>query len=461
MNPMRRVRAGSALLAVILSVSPVAAQHFPDDAGLRGIIEARVDEGRATGIVVGVLEADGTRRIVAYGESGPGAQPLGPQSVFEIGSISKAFTGILLAEMAARGEVRLEAPVQSYAHEGVTIPGRGGRDITFIDLATHRSSLPRLPANMRPADGANPYADYTVEQMHEFLTGYSLTRDIGEQYEYSNLAVGLLGHLLAAAAEMEYEDLVRERILDPLGMSMSGITLTPEMEEWLAIGHSEGRPVSNWDIPTLAGAGALRSNAEDMLTFLEANVGEPATDLERAMRVSHAPIMEAGGGNEVGLNWHVLSLGEDRVVWHNGGTGGYRTFAGFDPDRGVAVVVLTNSIEGADDIGFHLLNERVPLSDVSGAGTDRVEVEVGREIMARYVGVYELTPQFKITVTLEENGLNVQATGQPKFRVYPESETKFFLKVVEAQVSFVVEDGEVTFLILHQGGIDQRAKKTG
>ncbi|MFV1988562.1 MAG: serine hydrolase [Gemmatimonadota bacterium] len=444
---------------VFAGAMPLAGQHFPDDAALMEIIETRVEEGRATGIVLGVLEADGTRRIVAYGDAGPGARPLGPESVFEIGSITKVFTGILLADMAERGEVRVESPISAYAHEGVTIPSRNGREITFIDLTTHRSSLPRLPDNMSPADGTNPYADYTVDQLHEFLSGYELTRDIGSQYEYSNLAVGLMGHLLAYTAGMDYEALVRQRILDPLGMDMTGIELSPEMREWLVVGHSEGRPVSMWDLPTLAGAGALRSNANDMLTFLDANIGEPAGDLERAMRVSHAAIIEAGGGNDIGFNWHILSVGDDRVVWHNGGTGGYRTFVGFEPQREIGVVVLTNSTEGADDIGFHLLNDQIPLAAAPDPSEEPVEVEVSRAILERYVGVYEIIPEFQLTVTLEDDGLVVQATGQGEFRIYAESDTEFFLRVVEARISFVVEDGDVTALVLHQGGVDQTGRK--
>jgi len=448
-----------AAVAVLAGTLPLSCQHFPDDDRLTEIIKTRVDEGRATGIVVGVLEADGTRRIVAYGEAGPGARPLGPESVFEIGSITKVFTGILLADMAERGEVRVESPISVYAHEGVTIPSRDGREITFIDLTTHRSSLPRLPANMSPADGTNPYADYTVDQMHEFLSGYDLTRDIGSQYEYSNLAVGLMGHLLAHTADMEYEALVRERILDPLGMDMTAIELTPDMREWLVLGHAEGRPVSNWDLPTLAGAGALRSNTNDMLTFLEANIGPPTNDLERAMRVSHAGIMEAGGGNDIGFNWHILSVQDDHVVWHNGGTGGYRTFVGFDPEKEVGVVVLTNSTASADDIGFHLLNDQIPLAAAPDPSEEPVEIEVSRDVLERYVGVYEMTPEFQLTVTLEDDGLVVQATGQGEFRIYAESETEFFLRVVEAKISFVVEDGDVTALILHQGGADQTARR--
>ena len=231
------------------------------------------------------------------------------------------------------------------------------------------------------------------------------------------------------------------------------------MREWLAPGHSEGRPVSLWDLPTLAGAGALRSNANDMLTFLEANIGEPAGDLERAMRVSHTAIIEAGGGNDIGFNWHILSVGDARLVWHNGGTGGYRTFIGFDPEKEVGVVVLTNSTEGADDIGFHLLNDQIPLTPAPDPSDEPVEIEVSREILERYVGVYEIIPEFQLTVTLEDDGLLVQATGQGAFRIYAESETEFFLRVVEARISFVVEDGDVTALILHQGGVNQTGRK--
>lgn len=459
-----RARGWSAAIALTaLALAPgygaaLAGQHFPNESGLLELIRARVDSGRAVGIVVGVLEADGTRRYAAYGDPGPEAPPLGPESVFEIGSITKAFTGILLAEMAARGEVALDSPVQRYVHDGVAIPGRNGRQMTLLDLATHRSSLPRLPANLSASDPMNPYASYTEDDLHEFISDVLLTRDIGSEYEYSNLGMGLLGHALANVAGTDYETLVGERILEPLGMSMSGVTLTPEMRARLATGHDEaGTPVPGWDIPALAGAGALRSNAEDMLAFLEANVGEPRTDLERAMRVSHEPRRPAGGANSVGLGWHILTVGEDRIVWHNGGTGGYRTWAGFDPERDVAAVVLTNSTHGTDDIGFHLVNEEVPLASAPAAAREEVEVEP--EVLGRYVGTYRLTEDFEIEVTLVGGRLYVQATGQQRFPVYAASETEFFLRAVEARITFVVEDGDATAMILHQGGMDQTAER--
>jgi CubicO group peptidase (beta-lactamase class C family) len=401
----------------------VSAQAFAPDEEVQAILDQRVEEGRATGIVVGLLNADGTRRYFAAGSSGPDAAPLSAKSVFEIGSITKVFTGILLAEMSLRGELALEDPVQRHLPQEVKVPVRNGQQIRLVDLSTHRSSLPRLPANLLPPDVSNPYAHYSVEDLYEFLNGHELSRDIGSEGEYSNLAVGLLGHTLALVAGMDYEGLVKDRILEPLGMTMSGITLSESMQDHLALGHGAGGDVvPNWDLPTLAGAGALRSTAEDMLTFLEANIGKPGTPLEEAMRLSHQPREDLGGAR-IGLNW-ITRAGEDvTVVWHNGGTGGYRTFAGFDPEAERAVVVLTNSSQGADDIGFHLLDPSIPL-------------------------------------TLQNGRLRAQATNQGRYSIFPESETTFFYKVVDAQITFERDDdGVATGLVLHLAGRSTSGRK--
>ena len=437
------------------------AQHFPSDEELQSLIDTRVEEGRAVGIVVGVIEADQTMRTVWSGNAGADAPPLGVHSVFEIGSITKVFTGTLLANMVARGEVSLADPVSQYLPDNVTVPSRGGKEITLLDLATHHSALPRLPTNLSPADVTNPYADYTVEQMYAFLSTYELPRDIGSAYEYSNFAVGLLGHVLAGVAGGSYEDVIHERILEPLHMRMTGITLEGEMLAQMANGHNEqGEAVPLWDIPTLAGAGALRSNIGDMLTFLAANIRAPESQLEHSMHESHAVRKTINEEMGVGLNWHVRSVGEEKIVWHNGGTAGFRTFIGFDPAKGVGVVVLTNSAHGADDIGFHLINQNLPLAAAAEPVPDRTEVEVSDEILKTYVGEYQLAPSFSIVVTLEDGALFVQATGQPKIPVFAESETKFFLKVVDAQITFNKDDtGVVVGLILHQGGANQPGRK--
>ena len=197
-----------------------------------------------------------------------------------------------------------------------------------------------------------------------------------------------------------------------------------------------------------------------MLTFLAANTGPPESQLERAMRASHEVRESISAQMDIGLNWHVRNVGDQKIVWHNGGTAGFRTFIGFDPAAGVGAVVLTNSGHGADDIGFHLVNPEAPLAPAPVPPEERVEIEVAEDILESYVGEYEFAPTFSIVVTLEGGALFVQATGQPKFPVFAESEKKFFLRAVDAQVSFTKDDsGEVTGIILHQGGANQPAPK--
>jgi len=438
---------------------PAPQRHFSSDADIQALVQSRVDEKRTVGIVVGVMEADGSTRIFAAGEAGPDAQPLGERSVFEIGSITKAFTAILLADMVAKGEVAFDDPVAKFLPEGeVTMPTRGGKEITLLDLSTHRSALPRMPDNFAPADATNPYADYTIDQMYEFLSNHKLRRDIGAEAEYSNLGVGLLGHVLVRVNGSSYEELARERILDPLGMSETAITLSDSMRHWLVKGHDQtGNVVSNWDIAALEGAGALRSKVNDLLKFIAANTGPAESSLEEAMRVSHEVRNSFSGNMDIGLNWIILNTGDDKVIWHNGGTGGYHAFAGFDPDRGVGAVVLTNSSHDTDDIGMHLINSNIPLREPPA---ERTEVEVSADILETYVGDYQLAPNFILTITVEDGTIWGQATGQSNFRIFPESETEFFYKVVDAKITFEVdESGSVAGLVLHQGGADMPAPK--
>ncbi|HJR60960.1 MAG TPA: serine hydrolase domain-containing protein [Vicinamibacterales bacterium] len=357
----RWLPAAGLVLALATTASLSGQQYFPSDAAIREIAQRAVLVTGNIGLVIGVLEADGTRRVITVGN-----MPYDGRTLFEIGSITKAFTGILLAEMAERGELRLDQPIAELLPATVSIPSRNGRQIRLVDLATHSSGLPRMPDNFTPADRANPYADYTVAQLYDFLRRHELRRDIGSEHEYSNLGVGLLGHALALRAGTSYEALVTERVLQPLGMSSTKISLLPTDGARLAPGHNaRGEQVGVWDLPTLAGAGALRSSAEDMLTFLAANLDPPATStLGRAIRQSHAPRFTIREGRRVGLLWGLPTTQYGRtLIVHNGGTGGYRTFAGCDPDRRIAVVVLSNqTAQSVDPIGMHLLDPRHPVS---------------------------------------------------------------------------------------------------
>ena len=351
--------AWTSCIAVACAPLPAAAQsHFPSDAIVREMVRSELAPNDSVGIVIGVLEADGTRRVIAVGGTAYDGSTL-----FEIGSITKTFTGILLAEMAGRGEARLDEPVAKLLADTVKLPVRGERQITLVDLATHSSGLPRMPNNFRTADPANPYADYTVDQLYAFLGSVELARDIGAEFEYSNLGVGLLGHALETRAGASYEALLTERVLRPLGMTSTVITLDEAHRERLAPGHDGGgRRVANWDIATLAGAGGLRSTADDMLSYLAANLDPPASALGAAIRQSHEPRFTiAEDVSAIGLNWIIVTRRSSTLVWHNGGTGGYGAFAGFDPERRIGIVVLTNSRRSMDAIGLHLLDASYPL----------------------------------------------------------------------------------------------------
>jgi len=449
-------------LALSASAQSPSISPLPSDAQIRQILADRIDtQKQAVGIVVGVIDAQG-RRIIAHGSPAKGDQrSLDGDTVFEIGSITKVFTALLLAEMAERGEVALSDPVAKYLPEGVSVPERGGLTITLEHLAAHTSGLPRLPTNLKPQDAANPYADYSVEQLYEFLAGYELPRDIGAQYEYSNLGGGLLGHVLALRAGMAYETLVRSRIGEPLRMKSTGIALSPEMKARLAVGHNAALDAApNWDLPTLAGAGALRSSGNDMLMFLAAMLGHTESPLRPAVATTLAarkptPVPDL----EIALGWHIWLRGAKEVIWHNGGTGGYRSFAGFDPKARVGVVVLSNTFTpaGVDDIGRHLLDSQSPLIEPP---KQRQEISVDPELFDRYVGRYQLAPTFILTITREGDRLFAQATGQGKAEIFAESEREFFYKIVNAQLTFEVDgEGHTTQLTLHQNGRHMPAKR--
>lgn len=469
---MKRAKLGVLLAGALLGISKVMSAQataattgatLPPEADVKQILVHAVDnEKRTVGIVVGLIGPQGSS-VVSYGQLDPkmpGAP--GPDTVYEIGSISKVFTSLLLADMVKRGEVALDDPVAKYLPKSVKMPSWNGKQITLVDLATHTSGLPRLPSNLKPANPENPYADYTVQDLYAFLSGYQVTRDPGSQYEYSNLGGGLLGHVLALRAGKDYETLLRERVLAPLHMDSTGIRLTADERARLVPGHTESlEPTANWDLPTLAGAGALRSTAHDMLLFLAANLGFTQTPLAAAIEFERTAVRRPTGvpNLEVALAWHVLEHNGNEIIWHNGGTGGYRSWMGFDLKKRIGVVVLSNSANGVDDIGQHLVDSSLPLVPYE-APKQRTAISVDPKVLDGYVGRYQLTPQFIITVTREQGSMYVQATGQPKFEIFAETPTEFFLKVVNAQITFVTgPDGHVTEMILHQGGANQHLKK--
>jgi len=352
---IRRVPVAT-VLVLLLCVASGAAQSLgsrlanPDE--IHDMLVQRIDaQHKSDGIVVGVITKK-AREIISYGHF-DATDPRVPDgdSVFEIGSVSKVFTSLLLADMVVKGEVKLSDPISKYLPASVQVPAHNGKQITLLDLATHFSGLPRMPNNFS--------WDYSQQQMFDYLSHYELTRDPGAKHEYSNLAVGLLGQILALRAGTDYETLLRTRITGPLQMNRTAIHLTPEMEANFVPGHGSGMGrAPAWEVPALAPAGAIRSSANDLIIFLAANMGILKSPLQPAMKEMLSVHRTAGPGTEIALGWYVDKAGTG-IVRHNGETNGYYSFVGFDPRRKVGVVVLSNSRESIDDIGWKIFNYTV------------------------------------------------------------------------------------------------------
>ena len=454
---MRRSFQGT-LIALFIAAVLFGAQDLGE---LKGLLLNRTDENhKAVGIVVGLVDATG-ERFFAAGATAPGGN-VAPDAdtVFEIGSITKVFTSLILADMVGRGEVKLDDPVAKFLPASVKLPERDGKKITLIDLSNQVSGLPRMPDNFKPADMGDPYADYGPSQLYEFLSRYQLTRAIGEKYEYSNLGVGLLGHALALRAGMGYEELVRRRVLEPLGMSDTAIALPERLKARLATGTGPNlSPVKNWSFDAIAGAGALRSTARDMLKFLTAAMDLRETPLRGAFYLMRKMLRPTGTpGLEIAMGWHVWDRYGTAIVWHNGGTGGYRSWAGFDPDKKAGVVVLCNTSFGVDDLGCWTLEPKWPVARFKPP-VARTAIAVDEKALQAFAGEYQLEPGVTVVITLSGGKLHVKAPGQAEAVYEAWSPTEFF-RLGGREITFYKDAaGEVTHFVLRHEGLEHEAKK--
>ncbi len=319
-------------------------------------------------LAIGVVK-HGVRRVFTYGSAKP-------DSIFEIASVTKTFTALALARMVEQGKVRLDQPVRELLPPG-TVEKPAGREITLLDLATHHSGLPRMPSSYHPADKDNPFADFHVADMYEYLATHGVRRPADASFLYSNLGVGLLGQVLADRAPMSYGDLVKTEVTEPLGLKDTVVRLSPEQRSRFLQGynpandgpdnfrrvplHGYGDPVPPWDFDAIAGAGALHSTPEDMLTYLEANLHPNAKGavLSAALLETqklHADMSDSAvsaemlPGMRIALTWiHA----PDGCYLHDGGSPGFTTFVFFNPKEDYAAVVLSNQMF-AQLVGAHI-----------------------------------------------------------------------------------------------------------
>ena len=414
---------------------PAAAQApnpeaaLPGDSEIQRLITARVDtERRNLGIVVGIVTPGG-RRILSHGRASlDDPRGLTGDTVFEIGSVTKLFTSVLLADMVRRGEVQLTDSVFRYLPPH-TSRARENRTITLADLATHTSGLPLWPSGI-PATraGALSMATYTRAQLLDFLSTFPVAADAGQKWMYSNVDAGVLGLALGVRANTSYEALLEARVTGPLNMRSTSVDLSDRMRSRLADGHDAGlRVAPSWNVPALAGAGSLHSSVNDLLTFLDA-LGRDDGTLAGILPVMLAT-RRSGPGIPQALGWWIIAPTpqDDGIIVHDGGTLGFSSGVAYDPKSRTGVVVLSNTASAVGDIARHLLRPSIPLTPAAGAAPVRTEIPMDAAGFDRLVGRYEPAPGVGFEVSRDGDALMIQLPGIPRLRLRPESANTFYV----------------------------------
>lgn len=535
----RALRAGLYGLLALGLVHPAMARS--DDFDVSKWIEEQVSGPETLSIAAARIDGDELETF-AYGPiDGDSDRSADSGTRYQVGSLTKPFTNLLLAEMVEAGEVGYDTTVASLIGDEVefTNPDVGG--ITLLQLATHTSGLPRLPANLDIRNPAQPYAGYGEDELLAAAGSARNRQRLGDHYAYSNFGTGLLGYLLGRVHGGGYEAALRERVLEPLGLSETGFD--PETNR--AAGFSGGEIVQDWTFDALAGAGALWSSVDDLVRLARIHLGLIENPLDHAIADDRKIVEPEAGGFALTRVWHVADSPEGRVYWHNGGTGGFGSFFGFRPANGEALILLVSGradptsaglqsmsaapgkailpkadrsvtgqyeLDDERDIGVFVDEGRI-MAQLSGrspqpvtpVGADwyahdvfdislhfvrddgkvvavelvqkgrverfervgdsarvmrREEVEIDRESLRDYVGEYALAPSIRFTVRVGEERLEAKLSGQPFLQLFAEGGDVFFYKAVDAELHFERdENGNVSALVLHQGGIRQRATR--
>lgn len=437
----------SCSLALALACSlPLQAAEIP--ARVLDSARQRVDYGLNPGLVLIYLEGDDEPVIQVLGKSSfeADALPLTPRSRFEIGSLTKLFTALLAAKLVNEGKIEPSTTLQELWPQTWPPLDKSLQQVQLKALLTHTSGLPRLPDNFAPADPRDPYADYDLSHLQAFLSHYHLAATPAK-YAYSNVAYGLLGVLLPRqqSPKLGYAEMLQSEILKPLHMSLSS---TEDLEN-LALTtqpYFEGAAVSHWHFADAAlGLGSIRSNAEDMARFLQAQLHPPDSTLGRAIQRSHELLYD-GAEHKLAYGWHISTIAGRELYTHSGETGGYLSFIGFDPKTRRGAVVLTNHTDAIADLGVAMLNPDYTLRTLTDQRLPATELRA-------YLGDYDLAPGVQIRVRQAGGYLLARVTGQNFIRVFPDGERSFKYRVVKARLVFKADaQGQIVGVTLEQNG---------
>lgn len=425
----------------------------PHRAAVAAQVQPFLDAEILDGVVVGLYD-QGKTEIYGFGK-GPGGAPPTGRTLYEIGSVTKIYTSLLLADAVQRREVTMDTAVSELLPPGVVVPSKDKQPITLKHLALHASGLPRLPPSLMQDQKPDPYAGYGEDQLYKDMIATELQDPPGSRIVYSNYGAGLLGFALGKKLGPGYRAVVKERILTPLGLHDTTFGFPAGSEARRAQGTNDDlKPVNPWTFEdALAGAGALVSDVRDQLALIDAEIDASAggkLPLRGAMRFTQEEQLESDGPNS-GIGWSIDSTGR---YWHNGGTGGFHTFISFDTKtkRGVVVLASTSTML-VDRLAANLYTV------LDGAAAKSPPVFPKPDEMVPFVGTYDFQGSH-LKVTIDGKRLYIEGPGEPRQRLLPLSDHEFFLEEIQAPVVFTKAEGDkpaaVVFVIGGKTFVAQR-----
>lgn len=422
----------SAILFALACGANHAAVELPDL--YRQTIEQGVANGAFPVLAVGMIDGD-DQKTVFFGKTSASND-----SAFEIGAISEIVTGLLLAQDAIDGKVRMRDTVRQLLPSEFSFADARVGDITLEELITHRSGLPTVPANLFPGDADDPYADYSEADLLR-LIGNAHLAEPDHKTNYSTLDAGLLAMLLARLHATSVTAQIKSRVLEPLTLTHTTFADPPELVD----GHVFGQPAKHWHYDALSGAAGLRSTLGDLLMFLRRNLAPDAAPLRGALLLSRQSRASASN-DELGLGWNVReSKGDGQswpLVWRASETGGFSTFIGFRSDRRKALVLLANTVEDLAGLGVAWLGDEAPPPPARSSHPPELAQ------LATYPGLYRITNGSELTVRQTTSGLSIQMYGQPPWRLRGYDDDAFVANAGAIGVSFVRDIDHISGLLL-------------
>ncbi|MEY2918007.1 MAG: hypothetical protein RIS73_1721 [Bacteroidota bacterium] len=319
------------------------------------IIQPFMFESKTVGLSIGILK-DGKTYFYNYGETKKAnGQVPSSKNLYEIGSVTKTFTGILLAKAVTENKLQLNDPVNKFLPKNIPVLKFGNDTLKIVHLSNHTSGLPPLPDNFGSTDLVNPYKDYDEKKLLDYLKYASLSRKPGEKWEYCNLGVGLLGYILQQVNKMSFEKMVTDFITSKAAMTDTRELLTKKDSALFVQGYDESiLPQNQWDFTALAAAGCLRSNTADMLKYAALNLEATDKNLQKSIELSHQVTFD-NGQDKIALNWFIQNWGWGPLLFHGGATGGYRSLLAINAKTKNAVIVLSNTGVSIDAAGVGIL----------------------------------------------------------------------------------------------------------